>query len=205
MENGVSSQFEQLADDLREVASLIHPSEYHGMVSGRLAANSLLQDPNWEESSLDFIGPAENTAGRALSRVLELPEPVAVALRDPDFSFQLLLPGEDWSLDARIAALGHWCEGFLLGLALGGLDRSGWDDLSPELAESMTDLAAIAQVEERGDGDEGDFEQLYEYVRMVVLTVCAERRESDRADELELAPQPTHSASHLFGKSDKLH
>ena len=205
MDDSTPSFFEKLAENLREIESLIQPSEYHGMVCGRLAANALTLDPAWSGADIDFLGLDEATVSSALGSVLELPQVAAEALNDPDCSFQLLLPGEDWSFESRVAALGDWCEGFLLGLALGGLDQGRWDGLSPEVAEGMNDLAAIAQIEEQGEGDESDFMQLYEYVRMVVLSVCAELVSSGRDELPEEVPQPTHSASHLFGKSDKLH
>jgi hypothetical protein len=198
------SDYEQLAEDFLELECLPSASEYHGLVCGRLAANRQVQDPRWHAQSLEFLGVAAPQESIALKRVLALPEMMGTGLNDTDLGFQLWIPGDEEPLEQRLVALGDWCGGFLLGLAWGGLDQTRWKNLSTELSEGLNDLVAISGVDELGEGGEADFMQLYEYVRMLALNVCAET--------LLVHPEPdqpeggaNHPVSHLFGPGKTRH
>ena len=88
----------------------------------------------------------------------------------------MLLPPEQEELGLRVAALGQWCEGFLVGFgtASAGLRDA---DLSPGLQEALSDLSAISQVstpDDDGDEEEGMFEQVAEHARMAAIMVFTE-------------------------------
>jgi len=198
------ANYEQLAEDLQMLECLPTASEYHGLVCGRLAANRQVQDPRWLAQSLDFLALVAPEQSAELKRVLALPELMSTGLQDSDLGFQLWLPGDEYPLEQRLAALADWCSGFLLGLAWGGLDQSGWEKLSDELSEALHDLVAISGVDELSSGSEADFMQLYEYVRMVALNVSAEvlleRAQTESPDD-----SSGHSVSHLFGPGKTRH
>ena len=201
-----NENYEQLATDLAQLECLPTASEYHGLVCGRLAANRQYQDPAWLAQSLEFLGLEAPDDGAELKRVLALPELMSSSLQDADLSFQLWIAGDDYPLADRLAALADWCGGFLLGLAWGGLDQAGWDDLSSELAEALRDLVAISDVDEFAGGEEGDFMQLYEYTRMVALNVSAEvllLGSASSGDDDGCEAQ--HAMGHLFGTGKTRH
>ena len=44
-------------------------------------------------------------------------------MNNSDVEFELMLPDDDESLEARVEALGTWCQGFVYGLAAGGVKQ----------------------------------------------------------------------------------
>lgn len=180
--------FEQLTEDLAALNTLASPASYHGMVTGRLVASGLRGDAGWIEQSVAFLGLAEPVDSPRLRRVLALPEQVAPRLQDSNFGFDLPTPGEELPLAERARSLGEWCEGFVLGLAWGGLDSERCAALSPDLSDGLADLVSIAGVAVGGDGDESDLVELQAYVRLVVLNFCAEAGGPELAPA---APGPT--------------
>jgi uncharacterized protein YgfB (UPF0149 family) len=82
-----------------------------------------------------------------------------------------LLPEEEADLRDRLEALGHWANGFLVGLALGGLRA---EDLDQDIKEGLNDLQAISRVDVDTEVDEDaekQLSELIEYVRMVLFHV----------------------------------
>jgi uncharacterized protein YgfB (UPF0149 family) len=92
-------------------------------------------------------------------------------LNDAELRFFLLLPADHQALSRRADALGRWCEGFLFGLSLGGLNQR--HRLPAEAQEFLRDLGDIARVgfdtEEAEDRDEVAYMEIVEYIRVGVL------------------------------------
>jgi len=92
------------------------------------------------------------------------------------FTFALLLPDDETELPLRAEALGEWCQGFMEGLEMLGID------LESAQTEEMKD--ALFHIEEIGrldyddlsisEEDERSYAEVYEYVRMAVLSLYAE-------------------------------
>ena len=111
-------------------------------------------------------------------------------MADPDLSFKLLLPDDETSLDTRTDALAGWCEGFLYGLALGGIKQ--FNMFSEPVQEFAQDLTEISQLSHE-DGDdteagESAFFDISEYVRMGALMI---RDELLHMDERPAPPTGT--------------
>jgi len=194
--------YDHLSDDFYALKCVVTPAEYHGLVAGRLVVARLVRGPHWDDQNLEYLGLPLTARGSGVERILGLSEQTAAELEANDFSFRMLLPGDDLELAARVEALGNWCQGFLVGLALGGLDQPAWSSLQPDLAEGLLDMAAVAQIEVDDQGTEDDYEHLCEYVRMVVLNVYAELMlaEGDAA-----AAPPANVVAGLFGGRGRLH
>jgi uncharacterized protein YgfB (UPF0149 family) len=101
------------------------------------------------------------------------------------------LPPEQEELGLRVAALGQWSEGFLVGFgtASAGLKDS---DLSPGLQEALSDLSAISQVEtpdQAGDEEEAMFEQVADHTRMAAIMVFTELALKQRRQNKETGEQ----------------
>jgi uncharacterized protein YgfB (UPF0149 family) len=107
-------------------------------------------------------------------------------MNDSNVDYQLFLPDDDESLEARVEALGVWCQGFVYGLAAGGVQE---DSVIPDDSkELITDIIEISragyvaddEAEERvgvvndDDEDEAAFMEVSEYVRMGVLLIYEE-------------------------------
>ena len=98
-------------------------------------------------------------------------------INDALTEFYLLLPEDNAPLVTRAEALGEWCQGFLYGLAAGGLKE---DTKLPENSqEIMRDMLEIsrASADEDAEMDEADeiaLMELVEYVRTGVLLINEE-------------------------------
>ena len=99
-------------------------------------------------------------------------------LDDPEFGFSLLLPDDTVPLAQRVESLALWCQGFLAGLGLGGLQDQS--KLPGDSHEVMRDFVEISRLGHGDDGvtneDEAAFAEIVEYVRMAVLLVYEELR-----------------------------
>lgn len=194
--------YDRLNDDLCALKCVVSPAEYHAMVTGRLVGGRLRREPHWDDANLEYLGLPLHARGAEVERILGLSAVVAAELGANDFSFGLLLPGDDADLNVRVEALGCWCDGFLLGLALAGLDEPGWNALPEELVEGLTDMISIARIEADEEGTDEDFEHLSEYVRMVVLNVYAQLM----LEGEDSAPAPSDNVvAGLFQGRGRLH
>jgi hypothetical protein len=134
-------------------------ADAHGMLCALLCCDPGLPASAWLES----LGATPRP---------ELAEPLRELFRQtrdqlgPErFDLQLQLPDDAEPLALRVAALAEWCQGFLGGLGLGGVDP---DRLGGAAAEFVHDLAGIALVAHDGNDDdeaEGDYVELLEYLR----------------------------------------
>lgn len=175
METKLAECFEPLVDELQQQEVLHSPSELHGVMCGLLSTGHGQTD----EDVLAVLA-AHAEAGRwqptAASLWLEVRDLAVEAFTGEGLEFYLLLPDDTEELGVRVAALGQWCEGFLVGFGTGtaGTKES---QLSPSLQESIRDIAAISQVElpdENNEEEEDLYAQIVEHTRMAALMVFTE-------------------------------
>jgi yecA family protein len=102
-------------------------------------------------------------------------------MNDVEGRYRLLLPDDDDSLSERVSALASWCQGFVYGLAAGGIRED--TELPEDSAELMRDILEIGraasdeELEEEGEDREDDEEaymEIEEYVRMGALLIYEE-------------------------------
>ena len=88
-----------------------------------------------------------------------------------DFAFQLLLPDDDASLENRLQALSHWCQGYLMGITYAGI--TDIEKLPSNLPEIVRDFVEISRAEsfdvEGNEEDEASYLEISEFVRMGTL------------------------------------
>ena len=147
-------------------ASLATPApELHGGLCGWLAGGGDAAG-NWlARVMVDDSLPAP-AAGSTLAR---LHAATVAQFEDGDFGLELLVPGDEASLEVRSGALFDWCRGFVgaFGLAAGASPR-----LSGEGEEALADLARLARATAQDDGDEEDeaaLAEIEEFVRVAAL------------------------------------
>ena len=152
-------------------------AELQGMLCGRLSGGAQLSAESWLEKVTDFmdIGHVQLSEEQR-SQIRQLYHDTLRLLEDVNFAFVPMLPGDEASIDRRTAELAAWCQGFLHGIGLSGLD--GDAQLSPEVADALRDLAQISQASVDGDDDLAEnevyWQELVEYVKVAVLTVYTE-------------------------------
>ncbi len=178
-----------LASVLEKLDTEIMPSEVHATACGLLCANSSataqtwlhnLWPDKWTQASTD--APDENSHtdllfAEATALFNELHETTRRQLNDPGCEFELLLPDDDDDIEDRVNALGDWCQGFLVGLTLGGVsDFAPLPEDAREIIQDMVQIArAGASYEMTGsDEDEHAYAELVEYLRVGVLLINEE-------------------------------
>ena len=97
----------------------------------------------------------------------DVPAESLAAFRSDAFEFAPLLPDEDAPLSDRVAALAAWSGGFLYGVGTGASEQA--IAAAGDVGEFLSDLADIARAQlepgRAADAGEGDFVELFEFVR----------------------------------------
>jgi len=161
---------------LYDVLGQYDPAECHGLLCGLLCTDETLARDTW----LQQIGTEYNSDSVNLLQTLF--RSTSQQLQDEDFIFQLLLPDDEDDLHLRVEALGNWCQGFLAGLGLGGMQTT--EQLTAEVKDFLQDVSQIAQVGLAAeDGDEDDeiaYVEIIEYMRAGVMLVSQELQRGKR-------------------------
>mgnify|MGYP006430961287 FL=1 len=180
--------WDKTAAALTSTRPWISPAELHGLLCGSVCAGGEAPGDDawlqrvWQHAGEDLADGADH------AELIGFRERALGNLQADDFGFDLLLPDEETLLRERVAALASWCAGFLSGFGLGGGRTDGMEE---DALSALKDLAAIAGVDaevDDGDGDEADFSELVEYVRMGVLVILNGSRAGAPAD----SPEPLH-------------
>jgi len=176
----------QLEGLLFDVDAMLGATESHGALCGMLCAQGATEAAQW---MLQVLGEHEETssalqqAGKLLIQIHQLS---VEQMNDSNVDFDLMLPDDDEPLESRVEALGVWCQGFVYGLAVGGVKED--TDLPEDSKELIKDILEIsragyiaddeaelnAMAEGDGEEDEVAFMEVTEYVRMGALLIYEE-------------------------------
>jgi uncharacterized protein YgfB (UPF0149 family) len=89
-----------------------------------------------------------------------------------NLDFSPYLPGDGHSLVDRAKCLSEWCQGFLYGLGLAGVD---YKRLTGEIKEALHDIAEFTKLDyqaiESDDASEAAYMQLHEFLRVAILLI----------------------------------
>lgn len=164
-----------LQESLHSVDATMEASEAHGALCGMLCAQGSADISQWQQHVL-----GEQEAGNALLGELEnemqqMYLASIAGMNNEVVEFELLLADDDEELSDRVHALAYWCQGFLYGLAAGGIKQDR--KLPKDTSELMLDFIEISQAvfdEEEVESSEDDYMQLVEFVRVGVLLINEE-------------------------------
>lgn len=195
METKLTECYEPLVEQLQLQGVMHSPSELHGVVCGLLSTGSAQRN----DEALAVLASHVDIAGWGADAVklwLEIRDLAMEAFTGEGLEFHLLLPDDSEELGVRVAALGQWCEGFLVGFGTGTANTKE-SQLSPSLQEAIRDLAAISQVdlpEDNSEEEESLFMQVVEHTRMAALMVFTELALEARKEKPTSAAvnTPTH-------------
>ncbi len=175
-ETAAPVDYERLERALRRAEALTGASEGHGALCGLLCAQGRADRRAWQDQVIGEREPGDVLAREAASLLDALYEETVRQLNDAGLAFRLLLPDDEQPLGRRAEALGRWCQGFLLGLGLGGIRAE--QELPADVREIMRDLAEISKVEfdvaGAGEAEEAAYTEIVEYVRVGVLLINEE-------------------------------
>ncbi len=169
--------YDALALVIHQLGAQQEPAELHGTLTGLLCANGNAKADTWLQNLFPNVSDGDLLGDEAFAELKELHETSRAGLNATDCEFQLLLPDDDNDLDQRVHALGEWCQGFLVGLSLGGIsDFKALPEDAREIAEDIVEIAR-ADSSYSFDGSEEDehaYTELVEYLRVGVLLINEE-------------------------------
>ena len=162
--------YDVVADVLKSAGLESDAAECHGALCALLCTIDRLIAAHW----LTLYLTAEKAAllpENALAVLGTIFEATESQIDNPEFSFHLLLPDDDSGLDVKVEAISSWCQGFLMGLGLGGV--TDIDNLPADLPELVQDFIKISRADalslDDADASENAFEEIMEYVRVGTL------------------------------------
>lgn len=175
----------QLEDLLFNVDAALGATESHGALCGMLCAQGATEASQW---MLYVLGEHEETSKllqQTGKKLLQIHQISIEQMNDTGAEFELMLPDDDEPLELRVEALGTWCQGFVYGLAVGGItEDTVLPEDSKELIRDILEIsragyvadneAELATDEENTEEDEVAFMEVCEYVRMGVLLIYEE-------------------------------
>ena len=175
----------QLEDLLFNVDAALGATESHGALCGMLCAQGATEASQW---MLYVLGEHEETSKllqQTGKKLLQIHKMSIEQMNDTDAEFELMLPDDDEPLEARVEALGTWCQGFVYGLAVGGIkEDTVLPEDSKELIRDILEISRAGYVadneaelsadEEDSEEDEVAFMEVSEYVRMGILLIYEE-------------------------------
>lgn len=169
--------YQVLTEQFQRSGVTIDAAEAHGFLCGCLAVDgrsSVLG--TYLRELLPQVNLKTEDAGARLLNALMLQT-------DRDFSdagmaFQLLLPSDESSLEVRLQALSHWCEGFItgFGMVMGLTARSRIPDTVKEFVDDLGEIRRVQSVGMDVETAEQDWTELVEYVRIGVQLAWEEGR-----------------------------
>lgn len=157
---------------LTEERALADAAEAHGTLAGCLCTAVGYRFEDW----LLEILPEGRAQPLAAATLRELYAETAGSLRAPEMGFDLLLPVDAQSIDARAEALAQWCQGFLYGLGSGAVQDAS--SIPGDLGEIVRDLTEISRVgvdvAQTEESNENAYAELVEFVRVSVQVIFEE-------------------------------
>lgn len=151
-------------------------SELHGLMTALMTACAPADSETWA-LLLDELS-FSSLETEALELLTEYGEDVSFTLKDQDdaYAYEPLVPDDEHELSERFLALKNWAGGFITGLGVAEVH------LSKEEAEQIADLAKIASIRpddnDDFDGDEENYLQLFEFVRMIPVALYRKNRKA---------------------------
>ena len=174
--------YEQINTALQRLHADISSAECHGVLSGLLAAQDENAKSHWLAHCAPGLEPGDLLAQEALEILQSVYNDVREQMKSPDFVFQLLLPDDDTALVERIEAFSHWCQGFLMGISLGGIaDTARLPGELPGFVEDLLEFTRVGELDADDADDEQAWAELIEYTRMGTLLFHEEIRDLKEA------------------------
>ncbi|MDH5570455.1 MAG: UPF0149 family protein [Gammaproteobacteria bacterium] len=171
-------KYDEINDALKRVSGEIDAAEAHGVLCGLICARNENVREHFLKHCIPDIDRGDLLVQETMNLLQELYSDTQTQFMNSDFLFYPLLPDEGSSLAARVEALGFWCQGFLLGISLGGIVNT--EKLPGELPGFIKDVIEVSQAEsfdlEDEEQDEGAYIELVEYIKVGALLFHEEIR-----------------------------
>jgi len=149
----------------------VSAAEAHGMATGMLCIDG-------RTNSIDWIKEVFQDATALLEEekniLLALFEQTQGLLNSEEFSFDLFIPGDDFTLQEQAEGLKNWCKGFLLGVGYSTSDAN-WPGETEEILKDIVEFSKVDDdIEDDDEANENALMEIHEYLRAAVLLFQAE-------------------------------
>ena len=144
----------------------VRAAECHGFVCAVICtSNDIDQDMVKHYLLADEL---QDLMQKSCNFIMDLAMELSEQMLSTDMDMQLMLPDEDSTLKTRCEALVEWCQGFLSGLGVGGLNQSELPDDCRTLIDDLykVSLLETGDLDKQGEQGEKDLMELIEYIRM---------------------------------------
>ena len=163
--------YQRFLDAISVLNLPISGSELHGVMCGYLSTGSIDQGNLYLRALI--AKPANEAERLAMLTLFETYAASQQQIEGFGLEFELLLPDDDESLLHRAQTFSEWCDGFLQGLRMSGVDYNQLeDDAVQDAIAHIGDFADLDyQSLEFGEADEQSLMEITEYTRMAVLHI----------------------------------
>jgi yecA family protein len=167
-----------LSEALFKVDSTMGAAESHGALCGMLCAQGSVDLSDWVDHVLGDQEQGNVLLRDVVQLMSELHQSTMQQLNGIDGEFKLLLPDDESDLSERTESLAAWCQGFIYGLAAGGMSEDS--ELPDDTRELLNDFIEISRAgansenAEIGEDDELAYEEIMEYVRTGAMLINEE-------------------------------
>ena len=172
----------ELEELLYRIDAAMGAADAHGALCGMLCARGTIELSEWVDHVIGEQEHGNELLHDVVHKLSELHQSTLEMMNDVTGDFKLLLMDDDDPLAERVETLAAWCQGFIYGLAAGGIKEGS--ELPEDTAELLKDMIEISRaghdvddtsVEESDDNDdEVAYMEIEEYVRMGILLVYEE-------------------------------
>ncbi len=156
-------------EGIEEISS---PSELHGLLTGIVCVTEAPTREEWSQILTTLNVP--ELSEDALALLTDEAEDVVHALSEDELDYLPMLPDDEHLLQERVQSLSDWCAGVVLGFGLASGHVRGDER---ELIEHLQDVAAV-EFEDSDNDEEGEssYEELYEFVRLIPVSLSIGRK-----------------------------
>jgi len=153
-------RYQRLERELARADLEVGCAEAHGLLCGLLCAHHRDPQQRWLDELLEQTAEADLLVTACRRALEQLYRETQSEFDDPGLGFRPLLPNDDQPLQQRAKALVDWCQGFLYGIGLCGLEQNS---LSADTREALADFTQIARMDtQRLEGSQQDQEAFWE-------------------------------------------
>lgn len=135
----------KIEQQLQACGSDSRAAESHGVLCGLLCSGVDDALGSWLAELLPGYSAADLLQKELRGQLEQLYKDTQEAISGPGLGFSPLLPGDDQPIGERARALTEWCQGFLYGVGLAGIDLDR--QLSEETREAMRDFTEITRMD----------------------------------------------------------
>jgi yecA family protein len=165
-----SPPYEHLERQLARVGLEFGAAEAHGLLCGLLCSGQKDAQQRWLDQLLEETADGDLLVNECRRALDELYRHTKSELHDPGLGLRPLLPEDNQPLHQRAIALSEWCQGFLYGLGLSGLDQKR---LSTATRDALQDLSQITRMDikalDESEQDEEDLVEISEFVWVAAM------------------------------------